>query len=95
VTVLDLVKTTLVALGYTVAAVLIILGADQVYHDVYRSLHYDGGMAFDATGKPVVPRFGPIRLGKVEVDWLGPAEEEHAQPASRSGSLGQVSPEGF
>jgi hypothetical protein len=66
-------KMTLAILGYTVAAILIVAGASVVGQDVYRSLHYDGGMAFDAAGNAVVPRFGPIRLGKVEVDWLGPA----------------------
>jgi hypothetical protein len=65
------VKATFAILGYAVAAVLVVVGAGEVWHDVYRSLHYDGGMAFDAAGNAVVARLGAIRIGKVEIDWLG------------------------
>lgn len=65
-------KATFATLGYAIAAILIVAGAGEVGHDVYRSLQYDGGMAFDATDNAAVPRSAPIRMGKVEIDRGGP-----------------------
>lgn len=59
------------ALGYSVAAVLIILGTDQVYHDVHRSLWFDFGMTFDASGNPIDRPRRTIQFGKVIVEWHG------------------------
>ena len=48
-------KAACATLGYLVAAVLIMLGLDELYHLALREWYYDAVISFDAAGHEVRP----------------------------------------
>ena len=66
------IKAILAGLACTAALVLVLVGAAEIWRDVYASWYQDGGVFYEDSGLEVIFFPKPIRIGNVLLDWRGP-----------------------